>query len=577
MKKIFKILLIFVIVITAAYLYIRFSVLKVKDFKPDTSKSKSVLDLRPAIIAKLQQLIKDGSNGLYHLTIEDIKIHDVISKVDILHADIVPDTIALKKLDSAHLLPDDMFKISFSSLHIDGINLNDLLSRNHITLKYIFIAAPVIEIYHKPRWYNKEKRISKDTATLYQKIMKNMKSIAVDKIAVMNGAIIYNNLSKRKQANRFNDVSIDMQHILIDSSTQFDKNRFLFATHADVLIKNFIGKTPDSLYFFKCEAVNISTEKNNIIMHQFELHARGDKKWFESKLKTRKEMWNLVIPEITLKNINWWQLINKKRIIAKEGIINNGTCKVYLDRSLPFRKVKQKNFPHQMLMRIPIPLYIASMQMLHSNLSYTEYNPGTAKSGTIYINELNARISNITNMRSKIKRNRWMTIKSTGIFMHNVPLKNKFQFDLSKYKTGDFTMDLDIGKMDSSILNPIAGPMGEFIIKRGIIQRGIAHEKGNNFKATGHGVLLYKDLYLVAVKKDNDNPGHLKKKSILSFFANVLLIKNSNPSKIKPPRYEDFSSDRGPLTTFMSLVWKTIYIGILKSIGLPPKFADKKY
>ncbi|MEP6595521.1 MAG: hypothetical protein ABJA71_06220 [Ginsengibacter sp.] len=105
-------------------------------------------------------------------------------------------------------------------------------------------------------------------------------------------------------------------------------------------------------------------------------------------------------------------------------------------------------------------------------------------------------------------------------------LTSGFQFDLSKYKTGDFTMNLDIGAMDSTLLNPIAKPMGEFMIKKGSIQRGIAYVKGNNFKATGRGILLYKDLYLVGLKKNKDRPGGIKKKSVLSLIENVLLIKN---------------------------------------------------
>ena len=161
--------------------------------------------------------------------------------------------------------------------------------------------------------------------------------------------------------------------------------------------------------------------------------------------------------------------------------------------------------------------------------------------------------------------------------MHKVPLTNSFQFDLSKHKTGDFTMDLDIGFMDSTILNPIAEPMGEFMIKKGTIKRGIAHVKGDNFRATGRGLLLYKDLYMVALKKDKDKPGGVKKKSILSFIGNVLLIKNANPSKDDTPRYKNFGSERGIHTTFMNLVWKTIYIGVLKTIGLPPSFAEKPY
>jgi len=84
MKKIFLIFVSIIVVIIGVYLYIRFDFLKAKDFKPDNSKSKSIVDMRPAIIAKLRQLVKDASRGLYHLSIGNIDPHIAASSIDIL-------------------------------------------------------------------------------------------------------------------------------------------------------------------------------------------------------------------------------------------------------------------------------------------------------------------------------------------------------------------------------------------------------------------------------------------------------------------------------------------------------------
>ncbi|MEO6454103.1 MAG: hypothetical protein ABIN97_08535, partial [Ginsengibacter sp.] len=78
MKKLYLIIIALLILIATAYLYLRYDFLKTKDFKPDNSKSATAVDLRPAIIAKLQQLVKDGSNGLYKLSIDELN-PDVIS------------------------------------------------------------------------------------------------------------------------------------------------------------------------------------------------------------------------------------------------------------------------------------------------------------------------------------------------------------------------------------------------------------------------------------------------------------------------------------------------------------------
>src|SRR5205814_6626785 len=107
--------------------------------------------------------------------------------------------------------------------------------------------------------------------------------------------------------------------------------------------------TPDSLYFFKCASIDISTAENNLTALNIELHPRGSKQQFESHLSQRKEIYNLVIPKIILSDVNWWDLTNEETIIANEAVVNNSRCDIFLDRSLPFRKVRINNFPHQIL------------------------------------------------------------------------------------------------------------------------------------------------------------------------------------------------------------------------------------
>lgn len=574
MKKILIVILILIVLITSAYLYFRFSVLRSKDFKPDTTKSKSILDLRPQLIAKLQQLVKDGSGGLYNLSIGEIEPHISSGGVDMISVKIVPDSLALLKLKTSGSAPGEVLKISIDSFHIDGLGIEDLLHKNEVDLKTISFTGPVIEMYQLKQIPVKRKN---DTVTLYQKLMKQMKRISINEILVQHGTVINHNFGQKNQTIKLDDVEIKMDSMLIDSSTQLDKKRFLFAEEVQISARNLKTRTEDNLYFLKCGSMTISTRNNNITAVDVSVEPRYTRKDFESKFSTRKYMFTLDIPKLTLSGIDWWEIVNGRSIIAKEAMMENGKCEVYLDRSLPFRKIKRNNFPHQILMRTPMPFSIAKMRMHHTKLLYTEYNPGMAQTGNVIVSDVNGTVFNITNIAQEIRKNRFMTSTSTGSFMNRVPLDVGFHFDLSKYKTGNFTMDLKVGEMDSSILNPITGPLAEFIFKRGSIQEGTVHVEGNNFKASGKGMLLYKDLYLESLKKNDDEPGKVKKRKLLSFIGNVLLIKNSNPSKGKAPRKETFDSERNDHQPFFSLVWKTIYIGVLKSIGLPKSFGNKSY
>ncbi|MEO6251683.1 MAG: hypothetical protein ABIO79_00130 [Ferruginibacter sp.] len=573
MKKIYTILIIVVAIIAALYVTIRYGFLRTEDYKPDNSKARSALDLRSSIIAKMQQLVKDGSSGLYRLSVEQVEPHLASSSLEVINASIIPDSAIIKKLDGLQQLPDDIFKVSFSELQVEGINIDDLLSTDKLSLSKVRINKPVIEVYHQKRKYNQAAR---DSLTLYQKLLNSFKKIAVSTIEIEDGTFISHNINKGKH-NQVDHVAIIMNDVLIDSSTQHDKTRKLFAKKLDLTVNNYTANSPDNLYSIKFGSINISGVEDKLTALRVEIHPILSKQQFQQQFTTRKEIFNISIPGISLTGIDWWLLFNEGALSANEALVENGRCSVYLNRSLPFRKVKQNDFPHQMLMEIPVPIAISKLIMRNAQLTYTEFNPAMGKTGNIIVDKMNGQLTNITNMPARISKNKTMTINSSGLFMRRIPLTMGFQFNLAKYKTGDFSMNLQIKNIDSSILNPITAPMAEFILKKGNIQKGTAYVTGNNFKTHGQGELLYTDLYLVAVKKDEDKPGNIDKKSTLSFLANNVLIKNNNPSKDEVPRRVDFDFTREPKLTFFSLVWKTIFIGILKTIGLPESFADKSY
>src|SRR6266496_2271684 len=156
MKRTYSIIIISILVVAiAAYLYVHFAVLKIKDLKPGDAKPQSDIDFRPLIIAKLQQLVKDGSNGLYNLSVEKLEPDILQSELYALNATLIPDTAALTRLDDAKKAPDNVFKISLDSLHVTGISPKDFFHKDEINFDSVFITKPIIGVYHKPKPYNK--------------------------------------------------------------------------------------------------------------------------------------------------------------------------------------------------------------------------------------------------------------------------------------------------------------------------------------------------------------------------------------------------------------------------------------
>ena len=390
------------------------------------------------------------------------------------------------------------------------------------------------------------------------------------------GTFINHDLSQKNKKIKFNDVSIHVNDVLIDSSTQFDTDRFLFAKSVLLSTSGYTFPTPDSLYFFKAQNISVSGEKHTLTALNVQLEPRQSREQFKKKLTYQKERYDIKIPRLTLTGVDWYGLVNQEKLFAKDVNIYEPEFDIYFDRSLPVSpEVEMQNFPSQLIMKLPFPILFNKVNVHHLDLIYGEFNPVISKSGAIYFDDINCTINNITNVPEKIRQNKFMTLKADALFMHKVPTTIHIQFDLAGYKGGLFTADIKMATIDSQTTNQVAVPLGGFSLKTGIMKEASAHISGDNYNATTRSVILYNDLKLNPLKKDPGSPGSLKKKTVTGIIANTFLIKNDNPSKGEAARIAEVSHKRKVNTSFFSLLWKTILTGILKTIGLPVKLADK--
>ncbi len=570
-KKIIIIVLILIAIITGGYLYLRYGVLKSKDFKPDLSTSKSILDLRPSLIAKLKQIVKDGSDGLYVLDIKDIEPDVANSKINLTGVTVLADSIVLKRLDSLKKAPDQTFKILATSIQVDGIQLSDLLSNDKIDLKNVFIIKPIIEVFKNEKAYNKTDRIN-DTLSLYDKIQKTLPGLSISKTLIKDAVIKNYNLDK-KTTSTFNDLTIFLDELLIDSTTRQDASRFLYAKNAEITMRNYKLPTADSLYYLNFDSINISASKRNITALGVSFLPRISKENFIKNTKVRKDFFHIKATKLVLSGINFWEFATNEKLIATQADIYNCTFDDYINKEMPAKKFVSNNFPHQSLLKVSLGISIYKVKIHNMNLSYEEYNPNSGKSGKLYFDDINGDIENFTNIKSQIEKNNFMSFNVETKFMKRAPSKIAFKFNLAKAKTGEFTADVTSTSLSNDLLNPIAEPLGMFSLKSGNVKQLKVHIKGNNKKASADILLEYENLFIVPLKKDKDEKDGLKEKKFTAFIANLLLIKKENNGKPDDLRKFNYTIDRGIYPNFFTLNWKAILMGIIKTIGAPEKLA----
>jgi hypothetical protein len=568
-RKLLLFILIPALLLLGGYLYLRYSlktairteekrtgeILPQKDILQD--KKLSGLDLRPLFIQRLRQLIQSSSQGLYDLSVGGLEVDLIASTVHLSNVTVRPNLQNLK----TKVKPSDIFSLSFKRIDIEGINLDDAVTSKTMDYKSIRVVQPVIDIRHNSK--------QKSSGAFAQGFLKEMEKLSIRKLEIEDGLVIIH--SGHPQPTILHKVSVVMRDVLLDETTRTDPGRFLFAKTAQIRFHDYRTQTKDGLYNLSAAEVAVKAPEQQVVISKLSFMPTKSRRQFTRSLKQSKELYRLSMPSVVISRVDWWKLINEEEIIADDVLADNGKLSIYFDRSLPPRS-RMGQFPNQLLMKLPVRMDIAQLRLHHLDLSYEEFNPISQQSGIIYLDKATVdmhHISTLPNSREPV------TVKANALFMHRLPIQADFTFDRVDYRSGAFTAkirsDVPFG---GDLVNSFAVPLGLTRIEKGSLKTLSADIKGNQWEANGQVTITYNDLKLALLEKDR-SAKPLDKKDVTTFLANVFVLKKDNPGKGQAPRQELAEFKRDPNGGFFKLVWKTMLVGALRTIGAPVKIARK--
>jgi hypothetical protein len=267
---------------------------------------------------------------------------------------------------------------------------------------------------------------------------------------------------------------------------------------------------------------------------------------------------------VALKNIDMKNLLDKK-IFASNLTINNTSAKIYRDLRKPLSgKSKVGNYPSQMLKKADIPVNISNAVLSNVFIQYTEHEKISDSSGVITFVGSAINISNITNLKEAIEKNNVTTVSFDTKILNAIPVKGAFKFFLNS-SAGNFTATGHISAFDALLLNKVSVPMALMRLNTGTINSIDFNFTGNDTIAKGDFTMKYNNLKVDVLKRDKDSK-EIKKKGLTSLVANII-VKNNNPDNGNL-RKETPHFNRDVQKSFFNLVWKTIFTGMKKTVGL---------
>jgi hypothetical protein len=359
------------------------------------------------------------------------------------------------------------------------------------------------------------------------------------------------------------DVSFLFSGLLIDSTTGKDSSRILFAKGLDISCDKIALPLKNKRYKLDVGGIRFTSHNNALSVHQVRIIPQLPENEFAHSFPVQKDRYDFLLEDISLQAIDRESLWHRA-LVAEAMTIGKSSFKVYRDLSRPPDTTsKVGKYPQQLLMRLPFPVNIRRLTFEHSFIEYKEKNARSDSAGRLRFFDANATLTNVTNRKRDILQDNKCVLKFKARLFNTTPVDARLVMLLND-PHGKFSIEGDIGAIDVKVLNPLTRPMGLARMDKGAIHQLHFDITGTDSTGNGTVLLLYDDLKISLLKKDKEE-GTLNKKVLVSLFANFV-IKNSNGGE--NPRVAEVHFDRILNKSFFNLIWKTVFTGIKKSVGM---------
>lgn len=513
------------------------------------------------IRVQLKGYVLDMSDSLYTLQYEKLHLNLITGSLGLEKVSLVRDSAVYAHLQQTQRAPRFLYTFSADRVNLSYFKVWRYFHKKQLSASSLVLKNPSIVLEYNTRNIDTTK-----PRNAYQNISEKIRSISLGTLLLDNTNLKYTVVKKDSSLifTQLNELSVHVKDFLIDSVALKDPTRFLYARNYIIDLKNYQYRTPDSLYWMHVRDVHYEAEDRSIKVGQFQVAPRYNREQFDRKSVYQRDRFDVKLNELAITNLEPRLLMENQVIQAGKLVINSGNLDIYHNRNLPPSPGnKLGGFPNQLLLKVGVPIYIDTIIGKKTDILYTEINPKSQEAGKLSFKNVHGIFRNVTNIDTVIAKKPLLTIDLDAVLMNSGKMKAHFGFSL-KNKSGGFAVSGQIKDMDGKELNPVLRPLGMVEVKSCRIEDLSFSMSGNEKEARGEVKFLYKDLKVNILKKE-DGSNKFKKKGLISFIANLMVIKDENPMKgevrVAHPHFT-----RDPNKSFFNLVWKTLFTGIKESV-----------
>ncbi len=521
----------------------------------------------PILGSKVQDIVTKSTDSLYKISFSSVELHILRGSIEIKNVTIKADTAVYNSRKKKHLAPNNLLGLHIKRLTLSNIHPFLLYFRHRLDIGKIILSEPELSISY--RLNHTKDTVLKDRRSAWERIRKNLSSVQIGKILLGDVKFRYNDYSGKKPVvTELKELYISATDLLIDSATQTDKSRFFYCKDIEADLNNYSSQTANGLYNYKIKSLKLSPAKSELFVQGISLTPLTADAFFN---KSKRDRFTLRLDSLRLHKFDFLKYQKYRTLYAKSLSLYSGALEVFGNPShVPDSGDRVKSFPNVGLFKINPNMKIDTILVNNLDVVYKEDNVKSKKTGLVAFNKTSGKILNVTTSPSALKKDSICTFYITTYFMNRGKLDLQVNFNLTD-SLRSYSYRGKMGPMDLKYVNQASIPLGMIKITSGTLKELSFDIHANRRAAKGKVKLLYNNLKVNVFKPDT-NLNKLQKQTLVSYYANLFILKRDNPDyPDNTPRvfYTSFERDRD--MAFFKYTWQTLLSGIKPAVGLDKK------
>lgn len=447
--------------------------------------------------------------------------------------------------------------ISSKNEHIGAGNINGEIASVQI------IGFKLLKAFFKKKYEIDEVIISNSHLEGNISIENKEKPPTISPINIQIGNLLFDKINlSLKDSTSAQTFSVTNGMVKIVDLKIEELDTLVIPDHLDFKAQQLLSVSADSMYSYKASSIVYSDTTKTLSFDSLTISPNYKGYDFTARHQVEIDCIEAIFSPISLYQFPATDYFNSGNLVSSYIEIGNMKINIFRDKRKE-DNLKRKPAFQEIVYNYPDLLSIDSIGINGGNITYTEHAEKANEPGRISMNELKARIYNVTNDTIYKTRDTSMVIRAEVLLVGKSKMTisvNAKLFD----KMNTFSMSGTLAQLEVNELNPMLEKNAFIYAKSATIDKISYNFTGNDTKATGRITMLYHGLDIAIKNKRTDDTTAIKEQ-IISLIANEKAW-NSNPLPGEMVRVGIIDYEKDSTKFFFNYALKSIVSGIKSTI-----------